>query len=62
VERKIVFLKILQSKIFKKTTSCSIRFFLGGKAAVPTLDFITRKGISSNFYGSLTILAGAINL
>jgi hypothetical protein len=46
LEREVVFLKVLQSKIFKKTTSRSIRFFFGGKAAVPTLDFITRKGIS----------------
>jgi hypothetical protein len=38
-------LKVLQSKIFKKTTSRSIRFFFGGKAAVPIVDFITRKGI-----------------
>jgi hypothetical protein len=37
-------LKILQNKIFKKTTSRSIRFFLGGEAAVTTLDFITPTG------------------
>jgi hypothetical protein len=46
LEREVVFLKILQRKIFKKTTSRSIRLFFGGKAAVPIVDFITRKGIS----------------
>jgi hypothetical protein len=29
----------------KKTTSRSVRFFFGGKAAVQTLAFITRKEI-----------------
>jgi hypothetical protein len=41
LEREVVFLKILQSIIFKKTTSRSIRFFFGGEAAVTTLGFIT---------------------